>query len=197
MKRKTKKSTELTTKEDLGSDEGYLESEAVVKPPEKDSLLKRILSRLGMGALVVGGGALFSVITILQFLVTAIIGLGMIWWAVVLFLDGSIILGLLVLLIGTPIAIGLTHFFFFFFLAIGILATIIWGVANLFGVGLSFGNAWDIIWLVIEVVLLGGMAFLGVSGLIEAIKEKRVAEFFKGNWFYLLLFAFLFWLFFL
>ena len=173
------------------------EEEARTEPQRKETLLKKVLSGLGMGALVIGGGVLFSAIGILQFLVTALVGLGMIWWAVVLFLDGSIMLGLLVLLIGTPIAIGLTHAFFFFFLAIGILAAIMWGIANLFGIGLSFGNAWDIIWLIIGILLLGGMAFLGVSGLIGAIKEKKVAKFLKENWGYVLFFAFLFWLFFL
>lgn len=157
---------------------------------------KKFLKGFGLGGLYVGGGILFILFNILQFLVSAIVGLLMIWWAIVEFLEGSIIVGLLVLLIGTPIAIGIAHWAFIFLFFLAILSAILWGIANLFGLSVSFGNAWDIVWLVIKILLLGGMAFLGISGFIGAIKEKRVAEFFKENWFYILLFFFLLWLFF-
>lgn len=160
-------------------------------------ILKKFSKGLGLGGLYVGGGILFILFNILQFLVTAIAGLGMIWWAISEFLGGSIIIGLLVLFIGTPLAIAFAHWAFIFLLVLVILSIIIWGIARLFGFGISFGSAWDIIGLTIKIILLGGMAFIGIFGLIEAVKKKEVIKFFKEGWFYILLFLFLFWLFFL
>lgn len=160
-------------------------------------IFKKFSKGLGLGSLYLGGGVLFILFNILQFLVTAVAGLGMIWWAISEFLEGSIIIGLLILFIGTPLAIAIAHWAFIFLLVLAILSAIIWGIANLFGLSISFGNAWDIVWFIIKILLLGFMAFIGISGFIEAIRKKQVVSFFKEIWFYILLFIFLFWLFFL
>jgi len=170
------------------------DSEAVII--KKENFLKKIFKGIGTGGLVVGGGFLYISFTILQFLFVAFAGLSMIGLAISLFSEGSIIWGLVVLFIGTPIAIGLASYFFIFFLALSILALIIWGIIYIFGFNVSFGSVWDGIWLVIKVLILGGMAFFGVSSFVEAVKNKNVLSFFKENWFYILIFLFLFWLFF-
>jgi len=163
---------------------------------KKENFLKKIFKGVGTGGLVVGGGFLYISFTILQFLFVAFAGLSMIGLAISLFSEGSIIWGLVALFIGTPIAIGLASYFFIFFLFLAILALIIWGIIYIFGFDVSFGSVWDGIWLVIKVLILGGMAFFGVSSFIEAVKNKNVLSFFKENWFYILIFFFLFWLFF-
>ena len=163
---------------------------------KKESFIKKIFKGAGVGGLVVGGGFLYISFTILKFLFVAFAGLSMIGLAISLFSEGSIIWGLVALFIGTPIAIGLASYFFIFFLALAILALIIWGIIYLFGFNVSFGSVWDGIWLLIKVLILGGMAFFGVSSLIGAVKNKNVLSFFKENWFYILIFLFLFWLFF-
>jgi len=163
---------------------------------KKESFLKKIFKGVGTGGLVVGDGFLYISFTILQFLFVAFAGLSMIGLAISLFSEGSIIWGLVALFIGTPIAIGLASYFFIFFLFLAILALIIWGIIYIFGFDVSFGSVWDGIWLVIKVLILGGMAFFGVSSFIEAVKNKNVLSFFKENWFYILIFLFLFWLFF-
>ena len=163
---------------------------------QKESFIKKVFKGVGTGGLVVGGGFLYISFTILQFLFVAFAGLSMIGLAISLFSEGSIIWGLVTLFIGTPIAIGLTSYFFIFFLFLAILALIIWGIIYIFGFNVSFGSVWDGIWLVIKVLILGGMAFFGVSSFIEAVKNKNVLSFFKENWFYILIFFFLFWLFF-
>ncbi len=173
------------------------QEEEIKKESKTKNVLKKFSKGLGLGGLYVGGGILFILFNILQFLVPAIVGLLMIWWAIVEFLEGSIIVGLLVLLIGTPIAIGIAHWVSIFLFFLAILSAIIWGIASLFGFSISFGNAWSIVWLVIKILLLGGMAYLGISEFIEAIKEKRMLGFFKEYWWGILLFCFLFWLFFL
>jgi len=94
------------------------------------------------------------------------------------------------------ISLYLASYFFIFFLFLAILALIIWGIIYIFGFDVSFGSVWDGIWLIIKVLILGGMAFFGVSSFIEAVKNKNVLSFFKENWFYILIFLFLFWLFF-
>lgn len=163
---------------------------------KKESFFKKIFRGAGVGGLVVGGGFLYISFTILRFLFVAFAGLSMIGLAISLFSEGSIIWGLVVLFIGTPIAIGLASYFFIFFLALAILALIIWGITYFFGFNVSFDSVWDGIWLVIKVLILGGMAFFGISSFVQAIKNKNVIPFFKENWFYVLLFFFLFWLFF-
>ena len=156
------------------------------------NFIKKLFTGLGYG-LFMGGGGLFHLV---QFVVTAVVGLSMIWWAITLFLEGSIIWGLLVLLIGTPIAIGIAFYAAVFLFFIGIVAAIIWGIINLFGFNVSFGGVWGGIWLAIKILILGGIAFVGVSSFVQAVKENELVSFFKGNWFYILLFFFLLWLFF-
>ena len=163
---------------------------------KKESSLKKFFKGVGIGGLVLSGGLLSILFYILRFLFVAIAGLSMIWWAIRLFSGGSVTWGLIVLLIATPIAIGLAGYFFIFFFAITILALILWGITHLFGFNVSYGSVWDSIWLVIKILILGGMAFFGISSFVQAVKKNALASFFKENWFYILFFFFLFWLFF-
>ncbi|MFC2011188.1 hypothetical protein ACFLUR_02735 [Chloroflexota bacterium] len=72
--------------------------------------ITKLFKRAGTGGFYVGYGTFAILFSIVQFAVPAITGLSMIGWAITLFLEGSILLGLLVLLIGTPIAIlGLAY----------------------------------------------------------------------------------------
>ena len=188
--------------EDIDGDDIKNEDEVIpseypeVITAKKESFLKKIFKGVGTGGLVVGGGFLYISFTILQFLFVASAGLSMIGLAISLFSEGSIIWGLVALFIGTPIAIGLASYFFIFFLILSILALIIWGIISIFGFNVSFDSVWDGIWLVIKVLILGGMAFFGISSFIEAVKNKDTISFFKENWFNILIFVFLFWLFF-
>ena len=162
----------------------------------KESFLKKTFKRVGAGGLVVGSGFLWSLFAILQFLFIAFAGLSMIELAILLFSEGSIIWGLLALFIGTPIAIGIASYFFIFFLILTILASIIWSIIYIFGFDISFDSVWDGIWIFLKILVLGGMAFFGISSFVEAIKNKDVVPFFKENWFYIPIFFFLLWLFF-
>ncbi len=163
---------------------------------KKESLLKKVFKGVGTGGLIVGGGFLYISFTILQFLFVAFTGLSMIWLAILLFSEGSIIWGLVALFIGAPIAIGLASYFFIFFFFLTILALVIWGVISLFGFDTSFSGVWDGMWLVIKILILGGIAFFGITGFIQSVKDREIIFFFKENWFYILLFFFLLWLFF-
>ena len=195
---------DLVENENKHDDVDDIENEKGITPskdPEaviikKENFIKKIFKGVGTGGLVVGGGFLYVSFTILQFLFVVSAGMSMIGLAISLFSEGSIIWGLVALFIGTPIAIGLASYFFIFFLFLTILALIIWGIIYIFGFDVSFGSVWDGIWLIIKVFILGGMTFFGVSSFIEAVKNKNVLFFFKENWFYILIFLFLFWLFF-
>ncbi len=147
------------------------------------NVIKKLLPGLGYG-LFMGGGCLFQLV---QFVVTAVAGLSMIWWAITLFLEGSIIWGVVVLLIGTPIAIGIASYAAIFLFFIGIIAAIIWGVINLFGFNVSFGGVWDIIWLGVTILVLAGIAFVVVSSLVGAIFKGEMNWFRRHlNWTYVL-----------
>ena len=195
---------DLVENENKHDDVDDIENEKGITPskdPEaviikKENFIKKIFKGVGTGGLIVGGGFLYVSFTILQFLFVVSAGMSMIGLAISLFSEGSIIWGLVALFIGTPIAIGLASYFFIFFLFLTILALIIWGSIYIFGFDVSFGSVWDGIWLIIKVFILGGMTFFGVSSFIEAVKNKNVLFFFKENWFYILIFLFLFWLFF-
>lgn len=163
---------------------------------EKKSFVKKVFSGIGVGGAVIGGGLLFLIFTVLRFLYIAFAGLSMVWLAIVLFQKGSIILGLVALIIGTPIALAIASYLFLPLLFISILTLIIWGVVSVFGIHTSFNNIWGWVWFAGKVLLLGLMVFLGISGFISSIKQKRIKEFLRENWFYFPLFLFLFWLFF-
>jgi len=188
---------EASNLDDIESEDDLILSDnSRIEISKKENFFKKIFRGVGISGLVVGGGFLYILFTILHFLFVAVAGLSMIGLAISLFSEGSIIWGLVALFIGTPIAIGLAGYFFIFFLILTIVALIIWGVIYLFGFNVSFGSVWDGIWLVIKVLILGGMAFFGISSFVQAIKNKDVVSFFKENWFYILFFFFLFWLFF-
>ena len=158
--------------------------------------LIRLLKGMRSGGLVVGGGVFLILFQIVEFAVPAIVGLSMIWWAITLFIDGSIIWGLLVLLIGTPIAIGISSYVAIFLFFIGIIALLVWGIMALFGFDVSFISVWNIIWLIVKILILGGIAFVLGASFVEGVREKAILSFFKGSWFLIILFFFLLWLFF-
>jgi len=70
------------------------------------------------------------------------------------------------------------------------------GIIHIFGFDVSFSSVWESIWLIIKILLLGVMALLTIKEFIEAVREKRVLEFFKEYWWVILLFCLLLWLFF-
>lgn len=164
---------------------------------KKKILVKKIFSGIGIGGAVIGGGLLSLIFVAIRFLYIASAGLSMVWYAIILFQKGSIVWGLVVLIIGTPLAIGIASYLFIPLLLFSIVTLIIWGIVHLFGFHFSFGNVWDSIWLVLKVSILGGMVFWGYSSFVRAVKRKRVSIFFKENWFYFPVFLFVLWLVFL
>jgi len=170
-------------------DEGEIQQES---PIYRKSIFKKVLTGGGWGGLIAG----FWVFNILQFIFVACAGLSMVGLAIKLFIQGSIIWGLVVLFIGTPLAIALTSYFFIFFLIMAIVALMIWGLSHLFGFNVSFSNAWDGVWFGVKALILGIMFFGGIGIFISAIREKKVLGFFKEAWLGILLFCFFFWLFF-
>jgi|AntAceMinimDraft_18_1070375.scaffolds.fasta_scaffold09436_6 hypothetical protein len=166
------------------------------EPPKRKSIFKKIFKGVGYGGFFVGSGIIGILYFILNFLLIASVGLGMIGIAIRMFMEGSILWGILVLL-GTPLAIGLASYLFFFFMILGVFSLILWGIATILGFDISFWTAKDIVWLIGKIIILGIMAGLGIMGLTEAIKEKNILGFFKDFWWGILFFCFLFWLFFI
>lgn len=158
---------------------------------------RKIFSRIGIGGVVVGGSLFSLILVVIRFLYITFAGLSMVWCAIILFQKGSIVWGLIALIIGTPLAIGIASYLFLYLLLFSIATLIIWGIASIFGVHASFGNIWELLLSAVKVLIVGAMAFFGVSEFVRSIKQKRVLDFFKGNWFYFLIFLFLFWLFFI
>lgn len=171
--------------------------EGTIGPDKPQSVLNRIIGGLGLGGLYIGSGVLLILYNIVEFLVPAVVGLSMIGWSINEFVGGSVLVGLLVLLIGTPIAIWIARWgaMYIFFLAV--ITVVIWGIASLFGATISFFSVWDIVSLVFKILLIGYMAFWGIVMFVDAVKTRQIGVFFKENWFFILVFCLLFWLFFL
>lgn len=169
----------------------------VVELQKPQNVFVKFAKGFGIGSVYAGGGILFILFQIVRFAIPAIVGLLMILWAISEFVEGSIIVGLIVLLIGTPIAVGIAGWAATFIFFLAILALIIWGISNLFGANLSFDSAWDLAWLIIKVLAVGGIGYFLIIGFMDGVKTKTIKSFLSGNWFYILGFCFLFWLFFL
>jgi hypothetical protein len=144
--------------------------------------------------LVVGGGLIASTIYVLRFLYIAIVGLGMIGLAVDLFVKGSIIWGLIVLLVGTPLAIGIASYLFIPLFGLTVVALLIWGTAFLFGFHIEFQNAWGLTWLILGILLWIVTFSILLMNLLRAIKNKSAIEFFKESWLLLIFLIFISWM---
>jgi len=158
---------------------------------KKKNPIKKVFKGLGTGGLIVGGGFLFSLLSVLRFLYIASAGLSMVGAAIYLFVDGSIFWGLVVLLVGTPVIISLSEYMFFPVLVLSILALIFWGIFSVFGLSISFENVWDSLWMIVLILAMGYLVFNLTSSFIRALKNKSVGSFFKENLFNFVLVFFL------
>jgi len=162
------------------------------RPREKRTLWDRLRS-IGIGSLAIGGGVIGIIFYVLQFVYVAGAGLSTVWFAIGLFQRGSILGGMAVLLIGTPISIWIASAFFYVLFPISIIALIVWGIISVLGIVMTFENA--IGWVGGILMLLGilFMLFTGTKDLIKAIRERQVGDFFKENLGYILLFVLFLW----
>ena len=169
----------------------YNLSTLITESPKENNfkkIFKGIGSGLGIGGLVTYGWLSF----ILHYVFVGIASLLMLRLAISLFSKGSVILGLLVLFIGIPIVIIVIGLISDFLIILAIIALIIWGIFHIFGFSISFGSAFSSAW----VGILAITALLIIKEFIEAVRQKRVLEFFKEFWWEILLFCLLLWLFF-
>jgi len=84
----------------------------ITEPLKKRGIFRKILEGIGMGGLIVGGVGFSGIMFILYIIFVWGTGLSMISYGIYLLANGSILWGLVVLLIGTPIVVGLAEAFF-------------------------------------------------------------------------------------
>jgi hypothetical protein len=166
----------------------YTEEYEVERVPEKKATLKEKLLGVGWGGLVVGGSILALFVSVLRFIYVALAGLSMVYYAIVLFGEGSIFLGLLVIVFGTTIAIGIASYFFYPVLLLSIIALIVWGVSRLLGFHAGFTNIWHYTWVGVIGLIFLAVTVFGIIGFVSAIRHKNLKEFLSSNWFYILLY---------
>ncbi len=155
---------------------------------EKEKFPKKLFKGVKISGMFLGSGFLYSIFTILNFLFIAFSGLAMIGLAISLFSEGSVFWGLIALFIGTPIAIGLASYSFIFFLILGVIALIIWGIISIFGFEVSFSNVWADVWtFLIPLVIV----VFGISVFLNSVKNGSVKSFIKENWFYIIIYLIL------
>lgn len=105
-------------------DSGY-DLDTPLEAPKKKSIFRKILGAVGMGGLITGWVGLFGIMFFLHIIFVWGAGLSMISYGVYLLVNGSILWGLIVLFIGTPIAVGIAEFLFPFWMIILIIGIII------------------------------------------------------------------------
>jgi len=91
----------------------------------KENIIKKIFKGIGLGGLAVGGTGLYLVISILHIIFVWGTGLGMVYYGISLIIHGSIFWGLVVLFLGTPIAVAIAQFLFPFWIILLIIGLII------------------------------------------------------------------------
>jgi len=90
--------------------------------------IKKILEGIGLGGLIIGGVGASIIFQILEIIFVWGTGLAVVLLGINLLIHDSILLGLLVLFIGTPIAVGIASFlfpFWIFLLIIGLIIALI------------------------------------------------------------------------
>lgn len=87
--------------------------------------IKKVLGKVGLGGLIIGGVGAGLIIQILEIIFVWGTGLSVIWLGINLLMNGSILWGLVVIFIGTPIAVGIASFLFPFWVILLIIGLII------------------------------------------------------------------------
>lgn len=140
----------------------------------KHKSIGKIFKGVGTGGLYAGGGTLVVLYSIISFAVPAIVGLGMIWESIQMFRDGSIIWGLVVLFIGTPIAVTIASWLAPFLMFAGIIALVIWGIIKAFGLNVAFDSVWSMVLSGLVILFLGWLAFSLLSSLFK--RKENTAD---------------------
>lgn len=119
---------EITQKENKKEANGEIPSDyewnKPIEPPKK-SIFRKILEAVGMGGLIAGYVGFSGVMLILQIIFVWGTGIGMIYYGVSLLIHGFIFWGLIVLFVGTPVAVAIAQFLFPFWIILLIIGLII------------------------------------------------------------------------
>lgn len=138
------------------------------------SPLKKIFTKVGYASLVGSGCFLSSAIGIFQFICTAGVGILMVIRAIYFFTHGSIIWGLVMLFIATPLAIGIVSYLFIPVLFLAVFSLLVWGIMHLFGITIVFYNMWSYVWFGVKTLIAGSIVVFCSIYLIQAIKDKKI-----------------------
>lgn len=182
---------EIISKYVTKSNEDYIENETekqewLPKPETnevyscKESKIKSVFKNVGYWVIGLGGFGTMWIVNILQFFFSAIAGLGSIYSAIILFKKGSILLGLIVLLIVTPLVIWVVNTFFPFWLILSILISVLWGISKIIGLNISFENffskgwniLWGLFWIILGLFLLYCVIRLIIIGIRKLMKKS-------------------------
>ena len=101
------------------------ELDTPAEPLKKKSIFRKILEGIGMGGLITGWVGFSGIMFVLYILVVWGSGLSMVSYGLYLFTHGSILWGLVVLFIGTPIVVGIAQFLFPFWIILLVVGLII------------------------------------------------------------------------
>ena len=143
------------------------------------------LKQIGLGSLATGGGVLFIIYSILDTVIKALAVLLPVYLSIISFMEGSIIAGILYLIIGMPLASYAANFFAPLIIILGFICALYWLIGGvILGNDISiigtFIAIWDFIFwkrllsiIIIGVVVVVSMQFFGW---LSEIKETRQSK---------------------
>ena len=150
----------------------FMENFETPSSEKESSNIKKTLKKFGMGSLYVGGGVFMLVFSVLRFIYVAVAGLTTIYAAIVLFSNGSIIWGLVVLLIGTSLAVAIAQLLFIPVFILSVITLLVWLVAHLFGSEVGIQNIWHSLLHSLKIALFLGVGLYLLYSVFTWIRKK-------------------------
>jgi uncharacterized protein YheU (UPF0270 family) len=143
--------------------------------------IKSISKGIGLGTLGIGYVGTSCFVGIFQIIFLAVVAIAMLGGAYELFSEGSWIWGLIVLSL-TPIAVGVAHYAFYFWIFLAVISGAIYLVGMWLGYEMTFSSimsrAWGVLWLGLGL----WFALLIFLDLAKAIRNKAVGRFLQETW---------------
>ena len=147
--------------------------------------MNNLLKKIGIGSLYTGGGVLYIVFAILDTTIKAIAFLLPVYLSITYFIDGSIVIGILYLIIGIPLASLAANLFSPLIILLGFICTLYWLIgAVILGNDISFIGTFIGIWefifdkLLISLIIIGALFLVSTKLLLwlSERKEKRQSK---------------------
>tara|TARA_A100001015_G_C14657273_1_gene581588 strand:- start:121 stop:600 length:480 start_codon:yes stop_codon:yes gene_type:complete len=147
--------------------------------------MESLFKKIGLGSLATGGGVLFIIYAILDTVIKALAVLLPLYLSIISFMEGSVIAGILYLIIGIPLSSFVANFFSPLIIILGFICTLYWLIGGvILGNDISiigtFIAIWDFIFWkgLLSIIIIGVVVVVSVQffGWLSERKETRQSK---------------------